>query len=305
VKVNVGFNGGSISQWYPRRSGGETLPEPRPSANPLLNPTPGSAWILDFSKPFHGSIEWQVDVLPPAESRALSLFKPDDNLGWLRTRQPSTNAVRTTGGETEGYLFYRGLGAFDPGLKTTVDAAETLHLSNLTGAKIPFFVVFDLSTDGKLRWSAFPGGIEAGARIDVAESSLKTEPAGFSPPLYQAMRTGLSGCGLTDPEARSMVETWWHSYFEDPGLRAFWVLPRETTDRLLPLQVSPAPSEIVRVIVGRSEVLRPRQEATWLAASRQTGEAAQQWNYLVSSDRFGLAISDRVKALATSARSRP
>ena len=33
---------------------------------------------------------------------------------------PSANAIRTAKGETEGFLFYRGIGAFDPGLTTTV-----------------------------------------------------------------------------------------------------------------------------------------------------------------------------------------
>lgn len=297
VKVNVGFNGGTISQWYPDRSGGEILPEPKPSASPSLNPTPVAAWTLDFTKPFKGAIEWQVDVLPPADSRALSLFKPGDNLGWLRTRQPSANAVRTAKGETEGYLFYRGLGGFDPGLKTTVDAKETLRLANRTGGRIPFVVVFDRPNHGNLRWSAYPNGLEAGAELEVADAALKVEPSGFPQSLYETMRTGLAGCGLTDLEARSMVETWWHSYFEAPGLRVFWVLPQETTDHLLPLQASPPPAHIVRVIVGRSEVLRPRRENEWFAASRETGEAAAPWNQLVTADRFGLAISNRVKAM--------
>ncbi len=198
--------------------------------------------------------------------------------------------------ETEGYLFYRGVGHFDPGLKTTVSADETLHLDNHTGGRIPYLVAFEIA-DGKLRWTERPGGLDAGGTLSIAESDLIAEPAGFSEPLYRAIKTGLVGCGLTDTEARSMVETWWHSYFESPGLRVFWVLPRETTDRLLPLEVSPPAAEIVRVLVGRSEVLRPRKETEWFAESRKTGDEAGQWNYLVQSDRFGLAIQERVKSL--------
>jgi hypothetical protein len=83
---------------------------------------------MDFNQPYRGAIEWDIDILPAAASREAVLFKPGDTLGWLRTRQPSTNAVRTADGETEGYLFYRGIGRFDPGLKTRVDAGETLHI---------------------------------------------------------------------------------------------------------------------------------------------------------------------------------
>lgn len=297
AKVKVGFEGGSISQWYPQRAGGETPPEPPPSPDPKNKPTPLSAWLLDFNKPYRGAIEWEIDVLSHAETRKQVLFKPNDNLGWLRARQPVTNAVRTARGETEGYLFYRGIGRFDPGLKTLVSADETLHLENHSGGKIPYLVAFEL-IDGKLRWTEKNNGLDVKGTLSIPESDLKDEPAGFCEPLYRAMTTGLAKCGLTDAEARSMVETWWHSYFEAPGLRVFWVLPRETTERILPLEVSPAPVETVRVLVGRSEVLRPRQEAQWLAASRKTGNEAMPWNSFIQSDRFGLAIQERVKTLA-------
>ncbi|MES2440130.1 MAG: hypothetical protein V4584_13760 [Verrucomicrobiota bacterium] len=296
ANVRVGFNGGTISQWYPQRSGGETLPEPPPAVDPANHPTPLSAWLLDFNKPRQGAIQWDVDILPPAQTREAILFKPGDNVGWLRARQPVTNAVRTPGGETEGYLFYRGIGRFDPGLKTTVSADETLHVENQTGGRIPYLVAFEIA-EGTLRWTEKTTGLDAGGSISIPETDLKAGPPGFCEPLYRAMKTGLANCGLTDAEARSMVETWWHSYFEAPGLRVFWVLPREATDRLLPLQVSPPPVEIVRVLVGRSEVLRPRQEVLWQAISKKTGDEAAQWNQIVQTDRFGLAIQERMKAL--------
>ncbi|MEO5913560.1 MAG: hypothetical protein ABIS50_04970 [Luteolibacter sp.] len=299
AKVKVGFNGGTISQWYPQRSGGETLPEPAPSSDPTNKPTPLSAWTLDFNKSYQGAIEWDIDILTPDQTPDTVLFKPGDSLGWLRARQPVTNAVRSSNGETEGYLFYRGVGRFDPGLKTTVNADETLHLENNTGGRIPYLVAFEI-VDGKLRWTEKTSGLDGGGSISIPESDLKDEPAGFSEPLYRAMKAGLARCGLTDAEAGAMVETWWHSYFEAPGLRVFWVLPRETTDRVLPLDVSPPAAEIVRVLVGRSEVLRPRKEKEWLAASHKTGEEANTWNYLVQADRFGLAIKERVKALEKS-----
>jgi hypothetical protein len=297
AKVKVGFEGGTISQWYPQRSGGETLPEPPPAADPKNQPTPRAAWLLDFAKPYRGAIEWDVEVLAPTQTRDLVLFKPDDNLGWIHTRQPVTNAVRTANGETEGYLFYRGIGHFDPGLKSTVDSSETLHLENHSGGHIPYLVVFEI-VEGKLRWTERRGGLDDMARLDISEDELKPEPDGFSETLYRAVATGLANNGLSDTEARAMVETWWHSYFMTPGLRVFWVLPRNKTDQLLPLEVSPAPSELVRVLVGRSEVLRPRQEQQWQKLAVMTGDQANKWNYLVNADRFGLAIKERITAMS-------
>lgn len=49
--------------------------------------------------------------------------------------------------------------------------------------------------------------------------------------------------------------------------------------------------------MGRSEVLRPRLERHWLAASHKTGDEANPWNYLVRADRFGLANKERVETL--------
>ncbi len=295
VTVKVGFNGGTISQWYPHRSSGEILPEPPRAIDPVNHPTPIEAWTIDFSKGWHGSIEWKADVLPPDETRAQILFKPGDNVGWLRARQPVTNAVRTTSGQTEGYLFYRGVGNFTPGLKTTVSADETLHLENQTGGSIPYLVVVE-RVNGILRWSEHTAGLDANGTLSFPESSLHAAPQGFCEALYRSVTTGLASCGLSEAEARAMAETWWNSYFEATGLRVFWVLPRETTDKLLPLEVSPVPSEIIRVLVGRSEVFRPRMESDWLATSRKTGEEAYMWQ-MVQADRFGLAIRERVGVL--------
>ncbi len=296
AKVHVGFEGGTISQWYPSRSGGETPPEPPPSADPAMQPVSAEKWRIDFAKPYRGGIEWDVEVLSPAESRATLTFKPRDTVNWLRARVPEANVVRTGSGETENYLFYRGVGNFNPGLQTTVSADETLYLKNQTGGDIPYLLVFQRN-GGRDSWYAHTGGLKSGEALDLPESSLTTEADGFPAPIYDSIKTGLAACGLLESEADAMVQTWWTSYFEPEGLRVFWVLPAAATDRILPLNVSPAPDKTVRVLVGRSEVLRPRREAAWHAASRKTGDDASDWKNIVEGDRFGLAIEERVKAL--------
>jgi hypothetical protein len=240
-------------------------------------------------------------VLPPTADPVL--FKPGDNVGWLRARQPVTNAIRTSKGETEGYLFYRGIGRFDPGLKTSVDGSESLHLANQSGGDIPYALVFE-QNGGVIRWAEFPDGLAAKGETVIPETKLKPVAAKDTLEIYQAMAAGLERQGLTRAEARSMVETWWTSYFSTPGLRVFWVVPRSATDRILPLEASPAPTSIVRVLVGRSEVLRPRQEKEWLALSQRTGNEADQWKQFVFADRFGLAVEQRVKVLSAATAGR-
>lgn len=294
VSVKVGFAGGTISQWYPERAAGETLPVP---------PAPAKIddWTLDFSKPWQGSIEWQGRVLSPADSRAAILFKPGESLHWMRPRVPEANAIRMPNGETEGFLFYRGIGAFDPGLTTTIGGDDTLRLHNRAGGDIPFALVFERSA-GTTRWLTLKDGLGHDQATTIPSSGFTESSADFAEPVYREMIAGLVGCGLLQSEATAMVETWWDSYFTQDGLRVFWVVPAAKVDAILPLHVTPAPEKTVRVIVGRSEVLRPAREQEWLALAGSKDEArVAQWNALRQTDRFGAAYQRRVAALAAPA----
>ncbi|MBK1883252.1 hypothetical protein JIN85_12570 [Luteolibacter pohnpeiensis] len=302
--VEVGFNGGTISQWYPSRSGGETPPEPKPLppnqvANGKINVL--RDWSLDFSKGWNGSIQWDVDVLSREASAKTVLFQPEDTLNWERARVPDANVVRTDVGEIENYLFYRGIGNFDPGLKLTVTADESLHLENQSGGKIPFLLIFEKLADGSTRWKAFDQGMDSSQRLSCPVDEIAIDDNAFPQAIYNSMRDGLAGCGLTDHEANAMVQTWWNSYFATPGLRVFWVLPDAATHRILPLKVSPKPESITRVLVGRSEVLRPGREKQWLQLAKSEDSAAKnQWFQFVQNDRFGLAIEARISDLQKS-----
>jgi len=53
-----------------------------------------------------------------------------------------------------------------------------------------------------------------------------------------------------------MVRTWEDSWFEE-GFRAFYVLPRQQSDAILPLAITPKPNKLVRVLVGRMEIMTP------------------------------------------------
>ena len=74
------------------------------------------------------------------------------------------------------------------------------------------------------------------------------------------MAAALVEAGLYEKEARAMVNTWQDQWFEDEGTRVLYLLPRAWTDRTLPLQVSPQPDAVVRVMVGRAELIIPSVE---------------------------------------------
>ncbi|MBK1826634.1 hypothetical protein [Haloferula rosea] len=296
AKVKVGFEGGTISQWYPERSGGESIrfPDPGSAAGPRY---------LDFAKPYTGSIEWEIDVLSPEESRETILFKSEDLLQWTRARIPEANVVRDSSGATEGFLFYRGLGSFTPGLTTRVSQDETLSLTNDTEGAIPYLLIYERQANGTHWWTEHKG-LAKGETIRFSEADLSREGKGtFDSELYLSLSRNLAQQGLLKSESRAMVETWWKSYFAAPGLRVFWVLPDARTEAILPLEVSPAPEKTVRVLVGRSEIIRPRQEALWLSqANSKDDNEKNAWNMLTLSDRFGAAYLERVQALQQQAK---
>ena len=69
-----------------------------------------------------------------------------------------------------------------------------------------------------------------------------------------------------------MVDTWSRSYFRTMGLRILYIVPRAWTDKLLPITISPAPTDLVRTLVGRVEVLAPPDEAELLSQVRQAAQ---------------------------------
>ena len=60
--------------------------------------------------------------------------------------------------------------------------------------------------------------------------------------------------GLYPDEARAMLDTWRDSWFEE-GSRLLYIVPPSFVNRVLPLTISPAPSETTRVFVGRLELV--------------------------------------------------
>ena len=64
-----------------------------------------------------------------------------------------------------------------------------------------------------------------------------------------------------------MVNTWQDQWFAEEGMRVLYLLPSAWTDRTLQLQVAPRPDSVVRVMVGRAEIIRPSDERKLLINS--------------------------------------
>ncbi len=315
VEVNVGFRGGSISQWYPSRVGGETLPPviridtsnkndlpkvPDPAVAIPLGASP-----VDFSKGFEGSIQWKVDLKSYSSDTPFELMKLGESLTWTRPRVPGANIVVTQGAqgeEREGFLFYRGVGRFDLPVRFETSRVEedssqeilTLSPQAAGGVEceIPFLLLLHRRTDGlaSLLWSA---PLKDRETISLSDEAGEYQPfESLKMEAYQGLKTALMSAGLYEAEAVAMLSTWWESYTSRAGLRAFWVVPREFTGAILPLEVSPNPDQVSRVLLGRSEILTQSQEQKLLEAYKEDPELSQ-FNY----DRYRQAYLKRVAVL--------
>ena len=73
-----------------------------------------------------------------------------------------------------------------------------------------------------------------------------------------------------------MVNTWKDSWFAEEGDRVLYILPRIWTDETLPLTLDPQPQKLVRVMVGRAEIITPKTvlELTSNLTRAAAGDAA-------------------------------
>lgn len=274
--VKVGFQGGTISQWFPQRHGGEANP-----AGPVVDL--GAA-------PYQGSIDWKVDVLSPHTTDKITHgneYSPATS-EWAAPRLTQSNLVKGSGGEVEKFLFYRGLGNFESAVTLKFTPDGKLRVKNRGAEAIPFLLIYDRIPGPDI---GRPPAIWWKGSLAAGEERIESKPAN---PEYQAsaaamedLRQAMVKEGLYDDEARALLNTWYNGYFIEGGLKAFWIVPRKQVDRILPLQITPGATwadSLVRVIIGRSEILTPEFEARLVAEGGSLPSHAQ--------DKYWLAYQD-------------
>jgi hypothetical protein len=276
VSVSVGFPAGLWTQWYPQAS----------------MVAPGLATLGSTLEPRGGRIAWNVDLLPagegtkapalPAASEdALWNFARDVDAVYVRTRDRVGNRVTD---ELERFIFYRGLGRARLPIEMSFDDAGTLRAASEGDVDLLHLFVIRVE-NGRGSYKYLPR-LDAGRTVtqvipDMAESlpldqftakiaddlagrltgsSLYTKESRLSSQQPKSPAGPFNWAGLYAKEARAMVNTWRTSYFQTEGLRLLFVLPQKWTDEFIPMTVAPQPKEVVRVMVGRLEVLTPERE---------------------------------------------
>lgn len=244
LSVHVSFAQGLITEWYPHADRVEPVG--------LQTQTRMAAYYNDWNrlqKQPDSSISWDSIKLEPGSSP--SLPREGSTNHYYAARQTSSTPLRikTQGGDqTEKFLFYRGVASFSVPVSVKLASDGKLFTQNLSAQEIPAMLLFERRGD---KFGFRVGELsEAQPTLDPPELNANMDS------LKQAVEDMLIAQGLYQDEAQAMFETWRDSWFEE-GSRLLYIVPREFVDSVLPLSISPAPAQTVRVFVGRMELVTP------------------------------------------------
>jgi FG-GAP-like repeat len=297
ARVEVKFPKGLWTQWYPQAQ----------IVGPQFSQAKSPVGLRD------GRIRWCAEIVPAtssAPSPALPLPQTASDALWNYSRDVDAAFVRTTDFTTgverreyERFLFYRGLGEAPLPLRMTADAGGTLEAE--AGAHKGVQRLFVIRVENGKGVYAYRPTLGAGERATgVIPSMENAKPIEeFTRALSDDLAARLVESGLYPKEARAMVNTWRTSYFHTEGVRALFVMPQTWTDAFIPLEVTPRPKSIVRVMVGRIELLSPEREqlaakAVADLASPDSAVRTQAFAFLREQGRYVEPIVRRVMRTA-------
>jgi hypothetical protein len=275
VKARVDFPKGVLTQWYPAvkefrpaLAAAESISFPGVPAvlsDPALDPSfPFASEMcrVKFGTVSGGFLDWGTVSV---QARGAAPTKPPpaaplEQFGWSYARAVDSNAIETPSGESERFLFYRGLGDFD--LPVTV-AENAGKVTFTNGYSEPVSQVFLLNVNQERgAFAVHSEGIAASATLTDTVPSLSGAPTvdEYAQQLSEAVTKALDATGLYHDEAVAMVNSWRRQWFRTPGVRALYLLPQSWTEQSIPLTLSPKPDATVRVMLIRVEVITKEQE---------------------------------------------
>ena len=298
VDLSVGFPRGGITEWYPQAAEvGPCVYPPNPIVSSLDSGVHhfGLASSFTLSSVFEprkvkeSLIHWpDLKILPAREHPDLAERLAHDSSGshYFAARETDSAFVRLSHtGETnssvefEKFLFYRGVGNFAAPLQVEMPKDGVVLVSN-TGTE-PLDHLFILEIQGNrgelLSMDRLRPGEQRSAALDLDKRSRPLEV--LRADIEGAMARSLQAEGLYPREAAAMVRTWEDSWFAEQGVRVLYILPRNWTDQTLPMTIEPKPKELVRVMVGRAELIATgteKQLARELVQAKQDRVAAQE-----------------------------
>jgi hypothetical protein len=260
LNVRVRFPQGVITEWFP---------EPTAVGDSVVN------------NAFRGHVAWtNVKVKPGTPA----LFPVDRTANHYYVARNTDAAPLDVRGQSERFLFYRGVGRMAPPINARVMADGQIVVSHADGASLGDIILFE-NRGGATAYAA-----QQTSAARTAFDALELEGEGASPQLQ--LEKTLVAHGLYPKEAKAMIDSWRGSWFEH-GTRLFYIVSGEAVDAILPLQIDPRPAEVKRVFVGRLEIATP-------ATLREVKNAIQK-NDQATLDRYGRFLQPIGKQLLAAA----
>jgi len=258
IDITVRFRGGVINEFYPDGEASVALDVDR--VNDKMEAGVIRQWNGDVLNNYVvGTLQWKGlrlhdTLVAPLTSHAT----------WLAPREVSSVSVFSAAeGEGEQYLFYRGVAHLDALFQTTLTRAQVkLSAPALltwleAPATVPYVWLADVRADGSIAFRQHPAVTLSKEETGKELARIRRFAAGDytdAAPLRLSLKRALIEQGLYADEANALLNTWKASYFEKPGLRVFYLVPRAWTDYFLPLELS-VPARVNRVIVGRIDLV--------------------------------------------------
>jgi hypothetical protein len=236
VAVKVGFPSGRITEWYPT------------------------------AKVNKGDIDWgEVRVMPGAQVYLPNDFRENHYYPARETDAAAIQVRHDQAIEQEKFLFYRGVGNFDLPLSAKL-AEDKVAIKNVGEESVTKAVLFE-NRNGKVGYRI--------ADLTSTETVLsRPELRSDMKDLRRDLKAMLIAGGLFEKEAEAMLNTWRNSWFEE-GLRVFYIMPRKTIDSVLPIDINPQPANLVRVLVGRTEMITPEMESNVTAQLKTLNDSSE------------------------------
>jgi hypothetical protein len=281
VKVKVEFPQGLLTEFYPppRRH----APMATPVSNVRAAPPPdslrggmldwGEVTLIPQSALRPANLEPAVadavaarafQSLPPGGDPEPELYTGDHyyyaratDSALVHVQLDNPNSLGPRGSFFEKFLFYRGIGNFELPL-TAESIGDSFRITNRGAQAVTGLILVQVQGDD-IRFSRL-ADLASGEAVSAAAPPARDGEKTAQNALWETMRQTLVQQGLYEAEARAMLDTWWSSWSSEEGTRLLYIVPRSLTDELLPLTIEPRPQELVRVLVGRMEILPQSEE---------------------------------------------
>jgi hypothetical protein len=226
-------------------------------------------WYPQASRPPGHAIRWD-DLQVLAKDRPTL---PVDRIRgrYYAARETDAATVRTAGPdkrEVEQFLFYRGVGDFNMPFVVRAEGNGKFTVKNTGKDAIPGYILVNVQ-EKKVSFKVC-GHLSPGTEEHLAMPAETST----SDKLGEAMEAMLIQQGLYDKEAKAMVKTWREDWFGDEGTRVLYLVSEPVTNELLPLKIDPKPDQLLRVLVGRHDVLTPEKELEVEALVKQVNGAS-------------------------------